>query len=955
MTIVTVLRGLRRHASTLLLQLLDLQLWQLIRNTMLTKTMLVVLMCTFAFVGGMSATQQHQPQPQQQMQAHQQRQPIIISTDPGVDDSIAILLALASPEVELRAVCVNFGSLNDTDQLSSNALRVLALAKANNVPVYLGAGLPLAAPFHDLGGENFHGHDGTGGVPPPATATHGINTTLTAAAFIVEACQTWDPKPTLISISPLTNIALALDLDRNLPQMCTDLFIMGGTVTTAGNVSPLAEANLANDAEAAQRVFNAGFNLRVAGLDVTMATWLDGAYLDSLRTLPGPIGTWVADMTVFYRNAYQHIGFNGSMPLHDPSAVLMLIQPSLYGLQRWPATIDTSPFPSVTRGLVVADRRAGPLSPPWTPANATTQFAMTVNATGVRILLRQRLALLSQRVSVKTSSSRVRRNSVSAPTSVAAAVAAAAGETVAQKPQAVAGYHVDDETCSGLLSNNKTEQIILCAKFLASLTNMRMQLNQIDSRLKLSVDAGTSWTCPGGATGCFNITYANKTQSVGAHVVDLADEVVIMDYDRNATQVYTRALPYLMHADEVNRNSGGTTTKKTIVVGLAVAAYNSSTPTWWQTASEVELETLMDAVKPMLARHTSWKSFAVFTTQYWRSQQPHSNRTAGTFHNTSAYYINHTMVLHDLPARSAWLQWARSRAITDVYIAPHANDALISIPGVEGSAADDKTFCDFLGEASSRGVATWLISNPETDLHFLNNCTTTELPNEETSLDGLNLDVPQQKQISNPHTEPWSSCEMRDGDCEPCSSSSHVSPTATILLSQEKSLVTSAKSAQQVIKQHANKTDFIRFDDADTGLHTSMFYFCCHTPQELEKMHAAFSRMRWNAIEIEYHSSGCNVDTHDNKTVYIHALPTNKSQSDLFAWARVVESTMANAGVVINHPRKSLFHMTLARVTRNFPTDVTVKAIDNKVPMFGYFNMTSFLFDGVWYSPRAAL
>lgn len=321
--------------------------------------------------------------------------PVIISTDPGVDDSIALLLAVASPELDLRAVCINFGSLNDTEQLASNALGVLALARATDVPVYLGAALPLAAPFHDLGGDRFHGLDGTGGVPPPVTPTHGVNTTLSAAELIVEACRTWDPKPVLISLAPLTNVALALGLEPRLPQLCPDLYIMGGTVMAAGNVSPLAEANLANDAEAASRVFSAGFTLRVAGLDVTMATWLDSPYLDSIRELPVPAGPWIWNMTQFYRNAYREIGgYNGSMPLHDPTPVMMLLEPQLYGLERWPASIDTSLYPSPTRGLVVADRRGGPLSPPWTAANASTQFAMTVNAEGVRDALRERLGQL---------------------------------------------------------------------------------------------------------------------------------------------------------------------------------------------------------------------------------------------------------------------------------------------------------------------------------------------------------------------------------------------------------------------------------------------------------------------------------------------------------------------------------------------------------------------------------
>ena len=196
---------------------------------------------------------------------------------------------------------------------------MLALAGAPDVPVFVGAGGPIAAAFHDLGGPLFHGVDGLGGVTPPGPGPrHGANLTLTAAEYIVEvvqqrlsiffispplasandaaivshrvrscgmwpgagqcslrgalwavlaklalqACRTSPTPPALVSLAPLTNIALALDLEPRLPELCPDLWIMGGTVVAPGNVSPVAEANIANDAEAAQRVFGAGFKLR---------------------------------------------------------------------------------------------------------------------------------------------------------------------------------------------------------------------------------------------------------------------------------------------------------------------------------------------------------------------------------------------------------------------------------------------------------------------------------------------------------------------------------------------------------------------------------------------------------------------------------------------------------------------------------------------------------------------
>eukprot|EP00930_Biecheleria_cincta_P051197 TRINITY_DN36357_c0_g1_i1.p1 TRINITY_DN36357_c0_g1~~TRINITY_DN36357_c0_g1_i1.p1 ORF type:complete len:359 (+),score=49.46 TRINITY_DN36357_c0_g1_i1:40-1116(+) len=323
--------------------------------------------------------------------------PLIISTDPGVDDSIALLLAIASPELDLRAVCINFGSLHNVTQLAQNALDVLALAGRSDIPVYLGASDPLSSGFHDLGGMRFHGKDGLGGAERTAAPFH-VEKKQSAPEFIASACRDWDEKPLLVSLAPLTNIALALELEPRLATLCPDLFLMGGTVAAPGNVGPMSEANIANDPDAAQRVIAAGFNAFFAGLDVTMSTWLDDAYLGSLRALPSFAGQFIWNITRFYEHAYEQIaGFAGGMPLHDPSAIFMHVQPALYVTQRWGAVVDVSPYPSVTRGLVLADRRAGPLSP-QPPRNVTTHFAMQVDAPRLLEVLRSRLASLPGQV-----------------------------------------------------------------------------------------------------------------------------------------------------------------------------------------------------------------------------------------------------------------------------------------------------------------------------------------------------------------------------------------------------------------------------------------------------------------------------------------------------------------------------------------------------------------------------
>lgn len=316
--------------------------------------------------------------------------PAVISTDPGIDDSIALLLVLASPELDVRAICINFGSLHNTSQMAENALSVLALANCSDIPVYIGAEEPLSQPYHDLGGPRFHGLDGLGGAPRPAPMAQ-VNRSLHAAEVIVDACRRLS-QPVLISLAPLTNIALALSLEPRLPQLCPDLFLMGGTVLAPGNVALLSEANIANDPEAAARVFAAGFKAHVAGLDVTMATWLSHSFLESLRSLR-TAGSFIWNITRFYEHAHRSIGFDGGMPLHDPSAVMMFLHAESYALKRWPVMVDTTLYPSATRGLVLADRRGGPLSPP-PPQNATVHFGMAVDADLVRQVLFKRIASL---------------------------------------------------------------------------------------------------------------------------------------------------------------------------------------------------------------------------------------------------------------------------------------------------------------------------------------------------------------------------------------------------------------------------------------------------------------------------------------------------------------------------------------------------------------------------------
>jgi hypothetical protein len=281
----------------------------------------------------------------------------------------------------------------------------------------------------------------------------------------------------------------------------------------------------------------------------------------------------------------------------------------------------------------------------------------------------------------------------------------------------ITGFHVDDESCSGLIMNNKTDQKIKCAVYFNSLANLSAALAHYSSDLKgpsltLTVDAGTAWSCPGGQVGCFNLTFNGTTKSVAEHVVDLSDGVVLMDYNRNASNVLQRAAPYLAYADSV----GGA-----VSVGLSIAGSPESAASW-QTRSEQELAGLMANSMPALATHRSFTGFSVFIGQTWQTNSGPVGDALAWPDNTGIWYVDHKLVLNET-RRAQWLAWAKSRHIGVVYIAPHAGStALISIPGKEGSVSNDIKFCDFIHQAEEEGIDVQLLSDPEVDINFIRNC-----------------------------------------------------------------------------------------------------------------------------------------------------------------------------------------------------------------------------------------
>lgn len=263
---------------------------------------------------------------------------IIIDTDPGVDDTMAIFFALQSPDLDVVGLTTIFGNVH-TALATTNALRLLEIAGRSDIPVAHGADDPLVVPF---GGPVpfVHGDDGQGNafLPPPKGKPLGIP----AARFIVEQVMAAPGEVTLVPVGPLTNIALALRLEPRIAEAVREVVLMGGNALCPGNATPTAEANIHNDPEAADVVFGAPWPVTMVGLDVTHQVLLSDAQLAAFGQMSGALGPHVARILPHYRDFFRRVSGIDGIYVHDSSAIAYLIEPSLFRTEAWPLRVDTT-------------------------------------------------------------------------------------------------------------------------------------------------------------------------------------------------------------------------------------------------------------------------------------------------------------------------------------------------------------------------------------------------------------------------------------------------------------------------------------------------------------------------------------------------------------------------------------------------------------------------------------
>lgn len=273
---------------------------------------------------------------------------VILDTDPGIDDALAILLGLASPEIELVALSVVHGNCPRADALR-NALAVLALAQAPHVPVAVGCVRPLLRePFM---AQDVHGDAGLGYATLPPAPFGPIDEH--AVDLLIREIMAAPGEITLCAIGPLTNVALALRKVPELAQHVRELIFMGGAFRVEGNATPLAEFNVYADPHAAQIVFSSGMPITVMPWDITKQVRILPADLERLLAAGGPIPPFVAAATRFYMEFHaERLGYAGCA-INDPAALVLAWLPELATYTPLAASVEI--ISELTMGQTVGD------------------------------------------------------------------------------------------------------------------------------------------------------------------------------------------------------------------------------------------------------------------------------------------------------------------------------------------------------------------------------------------------------------------------------------------------------------------------------------------------------------------------------------------------------------------------------------------------------------------------
>ena len=285
---------------------------------------------------------------------------IIFDGDPGIDDALALLYILKNEDAKLVGITTVGGNIG-LDKTTKNALRILEITNNLKTPVARGIEKPLLRKNKSEG--EVHGKDGLGNTNLPEPTIREIDDH--AVDFIIKTIMSSPKQITLVPVGPLTNIAVAVIKEPRLKDFVKEVVIMGGAVTTFGNITPESEFNIYTDPEAAKIVFESGLPITLVGLDVTMKTLLTPEHLSEIMQVDTPVTEFVKKIITHYMRFYQEVvGVNGC-GMHDPLAAAVALDRSLVKTRRLYVTVETKG--EYTTGETVADLRGskeGGVNPP---------------------------------------------------------------------------------------------------------------------------------------------------------------------------------------------------------------------------------------------------------------------------------------------------------------------------------------------------------------------------------------------------------------------------------------------------------------------------------------------------------------------------------------------------------------------------------------------------------------
>lgn len=277
---------------------------------------------------------------------------VIIDTDPGIDDSMAIFYALAAPEIDVVGITTVFGNV-PVETGTENALRLLEIAGAADIPVARGASRSLTRPYPGAVAR-VHGADGQGdvGLAPPLSAP----VIAPASQFIIETVRARPGEITLVTLGPLTNLALVLIEYPEIVDQVKGVVAMGGNVYVPGNASAAAEANVRGDPEAAEAVLNAGWPVTMCGLDVTHRITMTDADLERIYRIDSPQCRHLARIVPMYHTFYRNNVGSDGIYVHDSTTISYLRHPDAFVTETGAYRVDTAD--GIGRGKMWPDREA---------------------------------------------------------------------------------------------------------------------------------------------------------------------------------------------------------------------------------------------------------------------------------------------------------------------------------------------------------------------------------------------------------------------------------------------------------------------------------------------------------------------------------------------------------------------------------------------------------------------